>query len=145
MGGSLTPPSAVATVSARPSFFSPERTRAEVALAADHTTSVELRFEKADPVRVRGRLVRSGVPIAGWIQFQSDTYSASTSAGADGAFEVELLRPGACSGSISLRRTGIDPATERHGFEIAVPDADTHELVLDVDVLPLAQSPLGGN
>jgi carboxypeptidase family protein len=137
-------PSAVATLWARPSFFSPELARAEVALAADHGTSVELRFEKPDPVRVRGRLVRAGVPIAGWIQFQSRSYSASASAGTDGAFEVELPRPGPCSGSISLRRTGIDAAIERHGFEITVPDADAHELMLDVDTLPVVPSPVAG-
>jgi hypothetical protein len=136
-------PSVSAKLAVRSSFFSFHRARAEVALAADHATSIELRFEKPDPVRVRGRLVRSGAPIAGWIQFQSPSYSASVNAGADGAFELELPRPGPCSGSVSLRRTGTEPATE-HGFEITVPDADAHELVLDVDTLPVVQSPVSG-
>jgi len=137
-------PSVLAKLTANPSFFSPQRASAEVALSNGQAASVELRFETPDPVRVHGRLERAGVPLAGWIRFESRTYSVSVNAGADGAFEVELLRPGPCSGSISLRRTGIEPATERHGFEITVPDADAHDIVLDIDTLPVVQSPVGG-
>lgn len=108
--------------------------RATVELRAGATNALELRFDAADPVRVRGRIVRAGVAHAGELLFFSSGGTARATSAADGTFEVLLRRPGAWQCALWLGEPGTDPQpADVRALDFVVPDVETHELVLDVD------------
>jgi carboxypeptidase family protein len=105
---------------------------------------VDLRFESADPVRVRGRVTRAGVPVACNLGLRTRSFAMECASGPDGRFEVTLQRPGEWRGVVWLASEafpGGDPSqTDARRFDLVVPDADEHTLELDFDTLPRLSS-----
>ena len=118
---------------------------AEVVLVAGRDSSVELRFERRDPVRVHGRITRGGQALAVDVFFQSRGFEARAVSGPDGRIEVELQRPGNWSGRMAPQSereclqalddlAGLSQCDLR-SFELLVPDADELAFELDFDTL----------
>lgn len=112
---------------------------AAVTLAPGHTSSVELRFEEPDPVRVRGRITRNGEPIACSLGLRSRSFGNECTSGTDGRFEVTLQRPGEWRG---VAWTGSDQffwrdlsQTDVRRFDVSVPDAGEHSIELEFEKL----------
>jgi hypothetical protein len=117
---------------------------ASVDLAPGHTSSVELRFEEPDPVRVHGRITREGKPIACKLALRSRSFSAECTSGADGRFEVTLRQPGAWMGAVCLASEELTSRDLRRfdvrRLDLAVPDADEHTLEFVFETLPRLSS-----
>jgi hypothetical protein len=100
------------------------------------TTSIELRYQPADPVLVRGTLTRAGRPVACILTFSSSSGFARAESGPDGRFEVTLRRPGAWRVGAVL---DLDPDSgeprDLRAADVVLPDAESHELVLDLDAM----------
>jgi 5-hydroxyisourate hydrolase-like protein (transthyretin family) len=113
------------------------RTSARVILVAGATSTLELRFRPADPVRVFGRITRAGRPHEGFLGFLSDDGLSEVGCGPDGRFEATLSRPGTWNAIVRLE--DAEPHEVRM-LEFTVPDADEHELTLEIDAMRRIES-----
>jgi hypothetical protein len=117
-----------------------KRATARVRLAAGHVSSVELRFRAADPVRVRGLVTRAGQPYAGSLGFLSEAGVTEATSDANGRFEVELSFPGEWNVLVMDERAASGAEPVLFLLEVEVPDADEHELTLDLDTMRRLES-----
>lgn len=107
-----------------------------VTLVPGQISTLELRLERDDPVRMRGRVTRAGRGLAAELGFASARGLVRTRADAAGDFELELPSPGTWTAFV-LDGESLDTAA-RVG-EQAIPDAATHALTLELDSLrPIA-------
>lgn len=117
--------------------------RTAVMLAPGRPSAAVLRFQAADPVRVRGRITRGGGPVACGLWFLSEGFGAECTADPDGSFEVVLQQPGEWRGGLWIdgERSSSDgrPADIRR-FTVSVPDVEEHTLALEFDALPTVTS-----
>lgn len=110
--------------------------RAAIELRAGVTSTLELRFDAADPVRLRGRIVRAGAAHAGELGFFSSGGRAHATSAADGSFEVLLRCPGAWKCALWLGSPGTEPTlADVRVHDFVVPDVEAHELALDIDAM----------
>jgi hypothetical protein len=113
---------------------------ATVTLTSGQPASVDLRFEKPDPVFVHGRVTRGGKPVECNFGLLCRGFATECASGSDGRFEVSLQRPGEWKGAVWLASESFSlPDLTRidvRRFEISVPDADQHAFELEFDALP---------
>jgi len=115
--------------------------RAPAELVGGRTTTIELRFEREDPVRIRGRITRGGNALAVPLWFVSNGGDADARSGDDGSFEVTLPRPGAWKCAVWLGAEATQPHPDDvFVLDFVVPDVENHELALDVDAMRHATS-----
>jgi len=115
--------------------------RATAVLTGERTTTLELRLGRVEPVRLRGRVARGGRPCAVPLWFASPAGGAGTQSGEDGRFELTLPSRGDWTCVISLGAAGTQPLPEDvRVLDFVVPDADEHELALDVDAMGRIES-----
>ena len=111
--------------------------QALVQLVSGETASLELRFEPRAPQVVRGRVTRDGRAIAAELLFVSGPFTASSSSGLDGGFEVELQRPGAWRGAVWSGKARPDPEThDVRLFDATLPVPGDVSLDLVLESLP---------
>ena len=103
-----------------------------VTLVPGQTSTLELRLERDDPVRVRGQVTRSGRPIRAELGFVSARGLVRAKADDAGRFELELPAPGTWTAFV-LERESL--ARLAWVGERLVPDAATHDVTLELDSL----------
>jgi len=87
-------------------------------------------------VRLRGRITDHGDPRACTLSFYSRGALAEAESDAEGRFETTLKHPGAWKGFVWLGEPGSQQQSSTlRRFDVTVPDADAHELVLELDTL----------
>ena len=117
------------------------RASAIAVVAAGRTTSIELRFEPRDPVRVFGRILHGGRPIALEVGFFSSCGVATDTSDATGHFEAVFERPGEWRCTFTLAGEGSEPRIEDFRvLDFVVPDVEEFELELDLDAARPIQS-----
>ncbi len=124
----------VATHDERPSWF----VSTTVTLGPVSST-VELRFARAEPVRLRGRVTRAGIPCEVRLFFRGQGQTCGATSDADGRFELTLGSPGRWEGLLWPTSQPIDPrdptGVDLRHFELAVPNGDEHTCDLGVETL----------
>ncbi len=119
-------------------------TRSQADLVPGRPCTVELRFAKDDPVRLRGRLTRNGSPVKGGIALYSDRAGIEFATGPDGTFDVTLSNPGnwlgiAHAGEAVVSFEDLGQLDLRR-LELTIPDVEEHELEIALESLPHIRS-----
>jgi hypothetical protein len=115
--------------------------QARVQLVPGEPASVELRFEPRATRFVRGMVVNDGRPVPVELLFASVPFTASSSSGVDGRFEVELQRPGAWRGAVWSGTGQPNPATtDVRLFDASIPIEGDFSLDLVLESLPRLKS-----
>ena len=109
---------------------------ARVTLADGQTSTLELRLERSNPVRVSGRLLRAGQPYSGPLGFLSPRGALQATADAEGRYALELPAPGPWTAHV------LAPEGDGRVLagEFVLPASATHELTLELGELTLLAS-----
>jgi len=97
------------------------------------TSAVELRLERADPVRIHGRLVGGTKPLSATLQFTARAACADVDCDADGRFETTFACPGPW-------RCAVGAGADVRVLDFVVPDVEEYELTLDLDAMRRVES-----
>ena len=104
--------------------------RTKQATVEEHKTSV-VNFGEEPPIRLRGRLLRQGEPLGGWVLlFILDGGSKTVQADSDGSFEVGLSQAGTYAVQLSSGQ-GLAPSQTKT-VQLVVPDEP--EVYRDIEI-----------